>query len=72
MAIFAVSFLPQLAAGKSAARVDKGEGDASMESGGWTEGVFHHLGWVTGRPQAHDYSGLDDKLVMELTVISFN
>jgi hypothetical protein len=40
MAIFAVSFLPQLAAGKFAARDDKGEGDASMESGCWTEDVF--------------------------------
>ena len=28
------------------ARDDKGEGDASMESGCWTEGVFHPLGWA--------------------------
>jgi hypothetical protein len=27
-------------------RDDKGEGDASMESGCCTEGVFHHLGWA--------------------------
>jgi hypothetical protein len=44
---------------KSAARDDKGEGDASMESGCWTEGVFNH----PGGPQAHDYSGRDDKSV---------
>jgi hypothetical protein len=43
-----VSVLPQLAAGKLVARDDKGEGDASMESGCRTEGVFHHLGWVAG------------------------
>jgi hypothetical protein len=29
-------------------RDDKGEGEASMENGCWTEGVFHHLGWATG------------------------
>jgi hypothetical protein len=29
-------------------RDDKGEGEASMESGCWTEGVFHHFGWATG------------------------
>ena len=28
------------------ARDDKGEGDASMESGCWTEGVFHHIRWA--------------------------
>ena len=28
------------------ARDDKGEGDASMESGCWTEGVFHLLRWA--------------------------
>jgi DNA-binding winged helix-turn-helix (wHTH) protein len=30
------------------ARDDKGEGDASKESGWWTKGVFHHLGWAAG------------------------
>jgi hypothetical protein len=30
------------------ARDDKREGDASMESGCWTEGVFHLLGWAAG------------------------
>jgi hypothetical protein len=34
------------------ARDDKGKGDASMESGCWTEGVFITL----GGPQAHDSS----------------
>ena len=29
------------------ARDDK-EGDASMESGCWTEGVFHHIRWAKG------------------------
>jgi hypothetical protein len=28
------------------ARDDKGEGGASIESGGWTEVAFHHLGWA--------------------------
>jgi hypothetical protein len=27
-------------------RDDKGEGEASKESGCWTERVFHHLGWA--------------------------
>jgi hypothetical protein len=50
MAIFAVSFLPQLAAGTSAAPTarrggqdDKGESDASIESGCWTGA------WRSGR-----------------------
>jgi hypothetical protein len=30
------------------ARDDKGEGDASIESGYWTEGVFHLVGWAAG------------------------
>jgi hypothetical protein len=30
------------------ARDDKGKSDASMKSGGWIEGVFHHLGWDVG------------------------
>jgi hypothetical protein len=30
------------------ARDDKGKGDASIESGCWTEGVFHLLGWAAG------------------------
>jgi hypothetical protein len=30
------------------ARDDKGEGNLSMESGFWTEGIFHHLGWAVG------------------------
>jgi hypothetical protein len=29
-------------------RDDKGKGDGSMESGCWTEGVFHLLGWAAG------------------------
>ena len=32
----------------TASRDDKGESDASMESGCRREGVFHHLGWATG------------------------
>jgi hypothetical protein len=28
------------------ARDDKGESGVSMKSGGWTEVVFHHLGWA--------------------------
>jgi hypothetical protein len=28
------------------ARDDKGEGNASMKSGCWTDVVFHHLGWA--------------------------
>ena len=40
MAIFAVSFLPQLAAGKSAARDDKGKGHGSTKSGCGTEALF--------------------------------
>ena len=36
------------------ARDDKGEGDASMESGCWTEGVFHHLGWAEGDENAFE------------------
>jgi hypothetical protein len=24
----------------------KGRGDTSMKNGGWTDGVFHHLGWA--------------------------
>jgi hypothetical protein len=39
-------------AARSSARDDKGEGDASMERGCWTEGVFVSL----GGPQAHDSS----------------
>ena len=37
------------------ARDDKGEGDASMESGCWTERVFHLLRWAAGglRPIFH-------------------
>jgi hypothetical protein len=38
MAIFVVSFLPQLAAGKSAARDDRGKGCGYLESGGWAQG----------------------------------
>ena len=34
------------------ARDDKGEGDASMESGCWKEGIFHPL----GGPHVHDSS----------------
>jgi hypothetical protein len=37
-------------------RDDKGEGEASMESGCWTEGVFITL----GGPQAHERSGRRD------------
>jgi hypothetical protein len=60
MAIFAVSFLPQRDAGKSAAptagrgrRDDKGKGSGSIE---WllTEAFFITL----GGPQAHGNSGL--------------
>jgi hypothetical protein len=40
-------------------RDDKGEGEASMESGCWTEGVFITL----GGPQAHDSSGRDGNLL---------
>ena len=29
-------------------RDDKGEGEASMESGCWTEAFFHRLGWAAG------------------------
>jgi len=30
------------------ARDDKGKGDTLMESGCWTEDVFHHLRWAAG------------------------
>jgi hypothetical protein len=37
---------PEMRGRKSGfARDDTGEGDASMKSGCWIEGVFHHLGW---------------------------
>jgi hypothetical protein len=29
-------------------RDDKGKGDDSMESGCWTDGAFHDLGWAAG------------------------
>jgi hypothetical protein len=47
MAIFAVSFLPQLAAGKSAARDDKGEGDLAMEGGFRPKAFFIALAAAT-------------------------
>jgi hypothetical protein len=37
-------FLSRLAAGKSAARDDKGKDDDSLESGRWTEAIFTNLG----------------------------
>jgi hypothetical protein len=72
MAIFAPSFLPQLAPGKSAAptarrgrRDDKGKGCGAMESGGWSQALFITL----GGPQAHDHSGQDDKFVERLAAV---
>ena len=46
-------------------RDDKGEGDGSIKSGCWTEAFFITL----GGPQAHGYSGRDDKFVEPLTAV---
>ena len=60
---FPCSFLPELAAGKSSPRDDKGKGDGSVESGCWTEAFFITLGGPQARPQAHDSSGRDDNSI---------
>ena len=39
------------------ARDDKGEDDASLESGCWTEGVFHLLRWAAGLSPTRDDKG---------------
>jgi hypothetical protein len=44
---------------EAVARDDKGKGVGSIESGCWTEAFFISL----GGPEAHDFSGRDDKFV---------